>query len=34
MHGWNETPPRQFKWQLVLTHGWWHRVFWGVSGKR
>jgi hypothetical protein len=31
MHGWSEKPPRQFRWQLVLTRKWWHRVFWGIG---
>ena len=29
IHGWNGKHPRQFRWQLVLTRRWWHRVFWG-----
>ena len=29
MHGWNEKPPRQLGWQLLLTRNWWRRVFWG-----
>jgi hypothetical protein len=30
IHGWNEKPPRQFTWQLLLTRRFWHRVFRGV----
>jgi len=29
IHGWNERPPRQFSWQVLLTRRWWHRVLWG-----
>jgi hypothetical protein len=29
MHGWNEKPPRQFSWQLLVTRNWWRRVIWG-----
>jgi hypothetical protein len=29
IHGWNERPPRQFTWQVLLSRRWWHRVFWG-----
>ena len=31
IHGWNERPPRQFSWQMVLTRTWWHRFFRGVG---
>jgi len=30
LHGWNEKPPRQFSWQLLLTGGFWRRVFRGI----
>jgi hypothetical protein len=29
IHGWNERPPRQFTWRVLLTRRWWHRVLWG-----
>jgi hypothetical protein len=29
LHGWNEKPPRQFRWQVLLSRRLWHRVFWG-----
>jgi len=34
IHGWNEKPPRQFSWQVLLTRRWWHRVFWGDYSSR
>ncbi len=30
IHGWNGEHPRQFRWPLLLTRKWWHRVFHGV----
>ncbi|MGN6792415.1 MAG: hypothetical protein ACTHJW_08495 [Streptosporangiaceae bacterium] len=30
IHGWNQKPPRQFRWQWLLTRRWWRRVFWGI----
>jgi hypothetical protein len=32
VHGWNGRHPRAFRWQLVLTRRWWHRVLWGDHG--
>lgn len=32
IHGWNEKHPSQFSWRMLLTRGWWHRVFWGIRG--
>jgi hypothetical protein len=29
VHGWNEKRLPRFRWQLLLTRGWWRRVFWG-----
>jgi hypothetical protein len=29
IHGWNEKPSRQFRWQLLLTRRWWRLVLWG-----
>lgn len=29
IHGWNDKRVRQFRWQLLLSRRWWHRVFWG-----
>jgi len=29
IHGWNQRPPRRFRWQLLMTRKWWHRFFWG-----
>jgi hypothetical protein len=30
IHGWNEKPPRQFTWQLLLTRRFWRRVLRGT----
>ena len=29
IHGWNGPHPRVFRWPLLLTRRWWHRVLWG-----
>jgi hypothetical protein len=29
IHGWNGPHPRVFRWQLLVTRRWWHRVLWG-----
>ena len=33
IHGWHEKGSRQFRWQLLLTRKWWHRVFWGTKPR-
>jgi hypothetical protein len=32
IHGWDKRPPRQFTLRMLLTRGWWQRVFWGIEG--
>jgi hypothetical protein len=30
IHGWNQRPPREFRWQILINRRWWRRVFWGI----